>query len=806
MNNSMRKIVKDWLERSEENEKTYPLPPKVTKNKNLNRYTHKSNNGSDFGSINIYYSEIEPISLNYQKVNYIDPTKDSVISSGYMGKVKNFRIMPDLPPYMEFDTDTGNIIFTSDKFKMYGGDQLGDTTIYTVKAEGNDLHIKQQFTIFMLNVFTTEERIYLPNPGKMMFGPGTVFTSKPKLPDGVKIDSAGSIIYGAFDSTGIPDIIEWFNPTTYSISAWVRRDKKDDQSKGAITPDANWKVGILVKPVIPMSMSYPMLSGEDSNYNFEIGKKIDYRRGKVLLDHDRMNMMNSFPTGNESFKEKKGLRFTVSPDLPEGMKIGEFTGIIWGKPKKETELTEYIITATNSYTSIATSVKFSVGKIVRFIGTTYHYTSNSTWTNLQLLSYAESLIVDWGDGQIETFTAPQGWVYPYHDYQPDGNSRTVTITGDINYFIDNSPALTSFRFSSMSQALVYVGIQNSNTLTDMDFSDVIDSNVNQLFLNNSAITQIGLGELPSRLETLSLAGSRIERLDVSDLSSLGTLQLDSCVNITSSVAPKFPMSLNTLSISYCNIYSIDLSALSNLSFLSINSNPLNNLTASMLPPNISSLYMSGTSIDMNNFNVSQLSSSLTNLDISDSNFTLSKIYELSGIGIVNLWMNGIRLDNQSLDLSLLPYNIYAIAFNGCGLASVVNDPPASLRSFNASSNAISSINQSQIRYVSELIITFNQISSLDVSGCQNLVLIFMAWNKITNIPTGIGQCPNLHYLDISNNIGITDMNNVIMNLDMAWTNPRYGWFQYYNNGAINSTDGLAAKSRLITKGLSIYGS
>ena len=352
----MQKIVKDWLERAEEKEILKSTPVNLTKNKNLDRYTHKSNNGSDFGSINIYYNRIEPIALNYQKVNYIDPTEDSVIRGNHKGKIKNFRIMPELPEYLQFDTETGEI-----NFRSPGRGKIGNVTlqIYTIKAEGMDSYTSQQIKIVILSVFTTEEEIYIP--GTEMKVAGQVrFTSKPKLPDGVGINPDGSIIYPAFDSREVADIVEWFKPTTYSISAWARgrapgKAEQPAPTKGAIAPYANWKVNILVKPVIPVKLSYPALQGN----NFPIGSKVDHRIGKVALEHNQ-----GFINNLESFKEKRGLRFTIEPRLPEGIKIGEHTGLIWGKAKKETQMTSYTITATNSYSSISTTVSFSVGQQV----------------------------------------------------------------------------------------------------------------------------------------------------------------------------------------------------------------------------------------------------------------------------------------------------------------------------------------------------------------------------------------------------------------------------------------------------------
>jgi hypothetical protein len=365
----MQKIVKDWLERAEEKEILKSQQLNLPKNKNLDRYTHKSNNGSDFGSINIYYNRIEPIALNYQKVNYIDPTEDSVITGDHKGKIKNFRIIPELPPYLELDTETGEINFRSSGLEGLVRERLGSGSlpVYTIKAEGIDSYTSQRIKIVMLSVFTTEEEIHFPGMEMKIAGLAR-FTSKPKLPDGVVISPDGSISYPAFDTREVADIVEWFKPTTYSISAWVRRDgpikvgqpatdreQQPAPSEGAIAPYANWKVNILVKPVIPVKLSYPALQGN----NFPIGSKVDHRIGKVALENNQ-----GFINSMESFKEKRGLRFTIDPKLPEGFKIGEHTGLIWGKAKKETQMTEYTITATNSYSSISTTVSFSVGQQV----------------------------------------------------------------------------------------------------------------------------------------------------------------------------------------------------------------------------------------------------------------------------------------------------------------------------------------------------------------------------------------------------------------------------------------------------------
>jgi hypothetical protein len=309
----------------------------------FNRYMHKSNNGADFGRIDIYYTPIVEPSLNYDKVVWIDRSKRAVIKSNCTGRVTNFTISPALPIGMYLDNTTGDINISKVDTKNL-------PEFFTVQAEGLNKLLTQQFKVINVHTFTTEDRIVL-SPSQSIsktiseIDPDNLkFTSKPPLPSGASIDDTGSVVYAPFDSIGTPNILEWFDLTTYSISAW-------DNSLQAKTPLINWKVSVIVKQVMPAEISYPSLDG----VILPIGREIR-SYGTIVMAHT-VGKAYAFPT-SEPFKDKKGLSFKITPDLPKGIRICEYSGDIHGTTHEITDFTEYTIVVTNSYSTKNVFVTF----------------------------------------------------------------------------------------------------------------------------------------------------------------------------------------------------------------------------------------------------------------------------------------------------------------------------------------------------------------------------------------------------------------------------------------------------------------
>lgn len=131
--------------------------------------------------------------------------------------------------------------------------------------------------------------------------PGTVtFTIAPALPAGLAFDDSTGVISG----TAIDPLPE----TVFTITG----------SDGSKSADATVTMTILAQSLFPESQVLEAIR-------------------KVEIVPTQAYVANNFDGE---------VTYTVSPSLPEGLSIDEFTGVIFGKPTKNSPLTTYVVTAT----------------------------------------------------------------------------------------------------------------------------------------------------------------------------------------------------------------------------------------------------------------------------------------------------------------------------------------------------------------------------------------------------------------------------------------------------------------------------
>ncbi|HOZ75884.1 MAG TPA: putative Ig domain-containing protein, partial [Flavobacterium sp.] len=165
------------------------------------------------------------------------------------------------------------------------------------------------------NIFTKNQTISSLIPS-IVGGAVLSFTITPDLPDGLGIDSVTGII------SGMPTVV---SPTTvYTVTA--------ANSGGSTTFDLT----ITVNDIAPSGLSYP-------NPNvFTVNESIS----------------SLFPSFNGTITG-----FTVSPDLPAGLSIDPFTGMISGTPTAVSATAIYTVTATNSGGSVTFDITITVNDV-----------------------------------------------------------------------------------------------------------------------------------------------------------------------------------------------------------------------------------------------------------------------------------------------------------------------------------------------------------------------------------------------------------------------------------------------------------
>ena len=283
----------------------------------------------------VHAAELPPTSLSYAQ-NPANYTIDLPISpnrpthSG--GNPTSYAVFPQLPLGLVLDPLTGvisgtpSIFNTVGSFKVTAANGLGESSV-ELSIAVNDIPPE-------ILSYTTSKASYTrgntatPNTPKVGGGKPTSFMVHPQLPDGLHLDTTTGVISGTPNSP---------LPTTDFTVIASNSGGKDSAL-----------LSISVIDIAPTNLSYSL-------------NPVVYARNKPIVANT--------PTSSGGTPTD----YTVSPELPPGMKFDARTGAITGTPTQERVAAEFIVTANNSGGS--TSIILSI-EVKEFAPTGLAYSDN----------------------------------------------------------------------------------------------------------------------------------------------------------------------------------------------------------------------------------------------------------------------------------------------------------------------------------------------------------------------------------------------------------------------------------------------
>ena len=262
--------------------------------------------GKSYHDINITILDIVP-EISYSLVN-IELTNDTVSihlplnPTNLGGPVVTWSITPELSSGLIFDALTGTISGTPDEVKA--------SEIYTVSATNSGGTDTTQIEITVIDqvpmiAYVPSEEILLSNSSVLNMVP----------------ESTGGAIT-QWSITPEPSAGLFFDTSTGIFSGTATEIKVRTEYVITATNDVD-------------SMSFNVnVTVEEFDYDLSIGPI-------YLLVNEEILSIGPSSTLSDSVYE-------ISPDLPDGMFIGESNGTIWGTPTDDIQLTNFTIYANNS--------------------------------------------------------------------------------------------------------------------------------------------------------------------------------------------------------------------------------------------------------------------------------------------------------------------------------------------------------------------------------------------------------------------------------------------------------------------------
>ncbi|WP_395618084.1 putative Ig domain-containing protein [Aquirufa sp.] len=334
-------------------------------------------------------------------INTLKPTY-----SGYIG---SFSISPSLPAGLNFNQATGEITGTptvlSDRttYEVIGTNDLGSTKGEVVIAV-TQLQVPQ-LPIYSTTKVTLTKGVKMVDLKPIVSGFVKTFIVTPALPAGISLDPATGIISGIpADTSALASFVITAENPAGKVSATLQIEVIAPDSlcclayrtpntfnKGKlitpITPSVRGDVSsYTIKPALPQGLVFDPSSGiisgtpvnvmpitkytvtasnavNEVSASFTIQvvagqkiKSISYPTPNVLTKGVTITPLS--PTVLE--KDAVADSYTISPNLPAGLSMDPFTGVISGKPTSLSDSTRYEVIASNDFGSVSTTLDITV--------------------------------------------------------------------------------------------------------------------------------------------------------------------------------------------------------------------------------------------------------------------------------------------------------------------------------------------------------------------------------------------------------------------------------------------------------------
>ncbi|MFR6435146.1 leucine-rich repeat domain-containing protein [Porphyromonas sp.] len=339
-------------------------------------------------------------------------------------------------------------------------------------------------------------------------------------------------------------------------------------------------------------------------------------------------------------------------------------------------------------------------------------------------SYDTPIIVDWGDGNIESYNVdPTASVY-FSRVSGSVKGETIRILSSLTSLEADNLEISSFVAIGQTE-LKYLNL-SKNKLTKETFALNEDAPLENLNLKENDFAVLDLRSYTS-----------LEAIDISGNPRLGTI-----------LVPDGSKTLSSISANDCDIshfYPVSLPALTTLS---LENNALMDLEIGDNYPKLSSLSISHNEIS--ELDVTKLPL-LYKLEINYNN--ISRLNLKSNTELTNLFCNKNQLTN--LDLSANT-KLTSIACDSNALTTLDVSMLTKLTSLSCAGNQITLLDLTQAPYMSRLTAHSNQLTFLDFSACYQL-----------------------QYLDIRSNPTMTPCAINYM-LRSMWDNPRKPYGDNFN--------------------------
>jgi len=241
-----------------------------------------------------------------------------------------FEIEGKLPEGLTFNKSTGEI-----KGRIPTGAYCEPTTYtITAKNDAGTVSIPLTFSVGVPPpetleydvpelIYTQEEVGWSP---KITGGNPTEYFVEPALPEGLKLNPSTGVI------SGTPVAVQ--EQTEYTVTAKNRTGKCTGPCKFSIIQAP--PVGLVYRDVLP-----------------------EYPRGTVMRLTPTLTLQTLKNT-TEHLQPVAGMKFSIEPALPEGLKIAERSGVISGQANVIMDPTEFTVTVQNDSGSTSAPVEFAI--------------------------------------------------------------------------------------------------------------------------------------------------------------------------------------------------------------------------------------------------------------------------------------------------------------------------------------------------------------------------------------------------------------------------------------------------------------
>ncbi|WP_395054294.1 T9SS type A sorting domain-containing protein [Flavobacterium sp.] len=329
--------------------------------------------------------------------------------------------------------------------------------------------------------------------------------------------------------------------------------------------------------------------------------------------------------------------------------------------------------------------------------------------------------------------------------------------------------IINFPDANFKAALLQQGLIDQNFNGEIEYNEAAATS--SIYLNSFSINNVEGIQYFYNLQYLTIIGSNLQFLDLSNLQNLTSIYLNGnfylgSINVTglnnlqtltfSSCGIQSFLHSNLNNLTYlncnsCNLVSLDTSGMNNLTYLNCGNNYLNSVDVS----NLLNLQFLDCSNEHNtNFNVLNLTglNYLTHLNLSNNPITVLDLSNLSNLTFLDYSNTLIPPINLS-SLTQLTY----FGCEGNHLTNMDFSPLVNLTTLNCSHNQLASLNINALTLLDRLECNNNYLISLNISNQSLLNYLDCTGNQLTT-------------LDLSNNVTLSIARfsyNLFTNLDFS---------------------------------------